>query len=824
MQLGWGQHLTSMISGGEEDEKPGYPAHFSLLIGSATFANFNDKAVAIQTYDWIGLSSASWGEPSNWNPPRETPAETDILRFRVGHPRIISNVPNERVGQILVTGNTFITLTFLSTKTLTVSGDIGDDLVVESGSQLNITGANGLTIALEQEATGVIGGSMEFTSGAQRLTAADANGIFFQAGSCFTAGVGFTGNPFGKTSSNSVIFQAGSCYLSKTGEDPFALLSPESVIVFQTGSLYKLTTDIAPKFSGRTFADIEIDAPMKTIWPFGNEPFSIDNLTITNGTLNLKFAGAGGHSIKGNISVASGATLNFSPTSSGTIFFNGSSQQTISGAGAISSNTLTTLELQNTAGVVFDADAELSGGLTISAGFMTLQSGRNLTIMGTLATGGLAEELIIKPGGSLIFLTAGVNAMIERSIVAWGEGRNGWHLLSSPVGAQEINTTGGFVTSGPGNDYDFFSWSEPHSLWVNFKNSTVSPTFTEVNGGTDAFRTGRGYMVAYEQSSVKQFKGSMNVANVMISGLTMTDVTATQAWHLLGNPYPSALLWDNSWERSNVGAVCQVWNETLNDYSAIQNGPIPAMNGFMVEVSGANASVRIPVGKRMHSNQGWYKSADESSLKLTVMAADSASGKETVVRFSQTGTAGFDPSSDGHFLKGNGPVFCSLAGEDWLSINTLPALLQPVEVPLIFVKNESDAYILEVRGLETIQEDVILCDLKTGNKQNLSIDSVYAFTASDTDSPLRFKLSVGGVGIDAPSDRRLNIFTSGKKLHIRDAGGSLVEIVNMEGQVLVRFVIHDEPDYCQSLDLPDGVYAVRIVAGDSVVSKCVVIY
>ena len=94
MQLGWGQHSMAMVHKlREEDKKSSRSCLAPLSISQISvfskdgFAFGQDitttgKAI-VQTYEWIGVSSASWVDPVNWNPSRESPAETDILIFIV---------------------------------------------------------------------------------------------------------------------------------------------------------------------------------------------------------------------------------------------------------------------------------------------------------------------------------------------------------------------------------------------------------------------------------------------------------------------------------------------------------------------------------------------------------------------------------------------------------------------------------------------------------------------------------------------------------------------------------------------------------------------
>src|SRR5207253_8168189 len=100
--------------------------------------------------------------------------------------------------------------------------------------------------------------------------------------------------------------------------NPFGATQPNSVVVFQSGSLYSQQGSASPAFSGRTYADFELKTA-STISVSGGSAVSINNLTITQGTLNWGMTATPGHAIKGNISVAAGTTLNFAPATAGTV-------------------------------------------------------------------------------------------------------------------------------------------------------------------------------------------------------------------------------------------------------------------------------------------------------------------------------------------------------------------------------------------------------------------------------------------------------------------------------------------------------------------------
>lgn len=395
---------------------------------------------------------------------------------------------------------------------------------------------------------------------------------------------------------------------------------------------------------------------------------------------------------------------------------------------------------------------------------VSIASTKTLTVSGTLTNNAGTAGLVIKSDatgtGSLIQNTANVNATIERYIEAaiWGTWDDGWHFLSSPVTNQEINT-GGFVTSGAGNGYDFYLYNEPTNLWVSIDNTLY---FSQLNTGTK-FVPGRGYMVAYEQTATKTFAGTLNVGDVgPISGLNISGGT-NHSWHLLGNPYPCALTWYTGWSTDQLGSTCAIWNESLQDYSSVVSGwVIPAMNGFMVEATGNGASLTIPASAKTHSSTAWYKNKSaENMIKLTAWAQDKQSGKESYIVLDPLSSVNFDPEFDGHYLGGYGPKFYSLAGEDELSVNTLPELADDTQIPFVFAKNDAGNFSIEL-DVNDLNPNlaIYLKDFKEGTDTELTKYPVYTFSSSEGDDINRFLLHFQNLNTTITDPAETNNFTT----------------------------------------------------------------
>lgn len=464
-------------------------------------------------------------------------------------------------------------------------------------------------------------------------------------------------------------------------------------------------------------------------------------------------------------------------------------------------------------------------------GSVTVGSGQGLSVNGNLLIESTASGTGSFISASDDYTVTGTST-VQRYVPAatWTDWKDGWHALSSPVSAQAVS---GF-TEATAADYDIYSWYEPGNVWVNYKNTDVAPTWNTANTITNGlsndpanFLVGKGYLVSYKNNVTKSFVGNLNTSDVSITGLDISGA-GSNSFHLLGNPFPSAILWDAGWTKSNIAATAQVWSEALQDYTSVVYGDyIPSMNGFIVEATSDGASLTIPAAKRAHNATSWYKNqtANLQLLKLTILAADGGSGKETIIRFDPMSTTAFDKEYDGSYLQGYGPVFYSNAGDLQLSVNTLPSLTNNTEIPLTFVRNQATDFELLAEGLETIPADVYLNDMKTGTSQNLRLNPVYSFNSSDSDSPDRFKLTFGAVGIgESENQNSLQAYVYGNRVYVTNTlGKAMMQLFDLQGRLVLSSQLNGNGIQSQALNFPDGVYVLRLSNTQIVKSEKVVI-
>ncbi len=366
---------------------------FALLF--AMLMIFNVFEGLGQTYTWIGGNS-TWTTATNWSPTRTVPSTSDILQFNDGTTVTVNAVPIQTIGQLLVSASTTVNLqSGAAANVLTIGGAAGTDLSVASGSALNITGANVMLITLATGATGSITGNMAFSNNAHKLDAADAGGITFNSPAVFTQGASCTGNVFTAAgTSNAIVFNTGSTLIQTVGANPFGFPAPNSKVVFNTGSLFKFQQNAAPSFSGRTYANLEINFASFNQSAVGVSLLTVDNLTITLGILNLNLTTAG-INIKGNISVAAGQTLTFTPLVASTLVLNGTSAQSITNSGTLTFSANESLTINNANGITLNSNITLNSLVTFTSGVITITNPTKITLSATGSVAGVSNASFV---------------------------------------------------------------------------------------------------------------------------------------------------------------------------------------------------------------------------------------------------------------------------------------------------------------------------------------------------------------------------------------------------------------------------------------------
>lgn len=443
-------------------------------------------------------------------------------------------------------------------------------------------------------------------------------------------------------------------------------------------------------------------------------------------------------------------------------------------------------------------------------GALTVQSGKTLNINGDMLI-----ESDSQGSGSYIGPEPEINGglTVQRFINAYTTAYSGWHFLSSPVQDQPISS---FHTPGSGDD--FYSWSESNGSWVNRTASGGG-----LNNAFEAdFTVGKGYLVANALASTKAFTGALNTESVTLTGLSNTSGTGFSGWNLIGNPYPSAIVWNDgiNWTvPADFSGVAKIWDESAASYTDIWGGePIPATNGFMVQLmTGSQSSLNIPLAARAHDQQPWYKSSN-SRLELTVLDVDQTTKQRLILGISKKATDDFDSEADSRFLPGYAPQFYVVSDDEKLSSCVFPPWYSMKVLPLGFVRNDGVNYVIKAENLFTDEQvqEILLWDEKEGKMQDLKQNPEYRFIATESDNPFRFSIILNSPSGSTPSasSSPLIVSQSGDKLLVKAGGETFREIMlsDITGKVVLRKTSNDSS--IQVLDvsgLPPGIYIVGAI-------------
>jgi len=457
---------------------------------------------------------------------------------------------------------------------------------------------------------------------------------------------------------------------------------------------------------------------------------------------------------------------------------------------------------------------EASNLTTNSNTTLTIEDDGNLTVSGNLTNDGTLTVQSNADGTGSIIIDNAANATVQRYIVGHDNvDAAGWHLLGSPVAAFDIDGS----PFDPGDDpspNDLYRWEETTGYWMNYKNGDP----TQIIPGT-------GYFTAWETTATKEFTGTLNIADISVTGLTNTAASGNSGWHLLGNPFASALKWnDGNWALSaNVNGTAKIWNSTGPSYTDIEaDGIIPSGNGFMVYVSADASSLTIPKASRLHDEAAWYKSTG-SSLKFVATDIENNSFQEHNISLNQEATDGFDMPFDSYFLAGYAPKFYSVVNEQKLSTNSLPDFNAEREILLGFEKTEASQYSIELNTEDLMPGlDVFLSDLKIGTVQDMVANPVYLLTANEGDDPNRFKLGfaeTNAIAAPAPASQ-FSTFVQNGTIHIKgiEALDGEVHLLDISGRMVATAALQN--GNCElKANRPTGIYLVRIITEKGLTTK-----
>jgi len=310
-------------------------------------------------------------------------------------------------------------------------------------------------------------------------------------------------------------------------------------------------------------------------------------------------------------------------------------------------------------------------------------------------------------------------------------------------------------------------------------------------------------------------------------------------WNLLGNPYPSAIIWKTPYLISQnvyVYSACS-WDDTLGVYHyfigpTMDNFIIPIIQGFMVQCAPGGGSVTFNEIMRIHnSNMPLWKNIETDMDIVTLQVGNNVNSykDETYIAFNPEAEDGFD-LLDGSKL-GNAPnapmIYSVLPDNTSLAVNSLKSTETTSQVSVHFKAGVAGTHTISITGIETINDNtpLYLEDRKLDISQDVRENPVYNFNADPADDLDRFVLHFKPLGMNDFSLGNVFIYSYNKNvcINVPDGVNGTVSVINLLGTEIISQKIIPGKSNKISLTGPTGYYVVRVMSSVNVFTKKVFI-
>jgi len=689
----------------------------------------------------------------------------------------------------------------------------------------------------------VDGGAVNISAQIRPITAGTSTTAFSQTGGTLTFSVGVTSGtaaPFELTSGSSFAMSGGTIIIQKTSSsnsnDYYNLAGTSNVTggTLQIGNANTTGSPVIRVNSTAPIFNLVVSATGTPTAKLITNPLTVKgDITIGSGakidanSLNL--------SVGGNW-INNGGTLTATPT--GTVTFNGTTSQNITGSASSIFNNLT---IDNTSGVAANSNLTTVGGaLLINSGkVLNIAPAKALTVNGTFTNDAGNNGFVLQSddSGTATFLDNGsTNSAVPATVQQYLPSVRNWYMSSPVYGA----------TAPAGNTY-----------YKYIEAANNGTTWTPVSSGSD-FDLMTGYIVKPGAATTFAFSGALNTGVKQITGLTST-ATAKTGFNLVGNPYPSYVNWMSAtktnlsttiWYRTQNSAktpayVFDTYNETANTGTnnngvAAVTEMIPPMQAFWVKVNaGTTGSLAFDNNMRSHqdvtTNKFRSPAANATQQVLRLQVSNGANSDEAIVLFNTNATDGFDAYDSQKMTNGNAsiPEIYTLAGTEKVVINGLNSIATNETIPLGFTTGSTNSFSIKATQASNFDADtkIVLIDNVLQAEQDISDGTPYYFTSDIASTDNRFsivfrsKFSTTDIDNSAGKETILVSKNANNQIVVtckRNDQAGVVMVSNAIGQKLYSATITGITTVITKSFNP-GIYLVTVNEADKLVTKKVII-
>jgi len=538
------------------------------------------------------------------------------------------------------------------------------------------------------------------------------------------------------------------------------------------------------------------------------ETAAVNAVTISTGA-SLTLNSGSALTIYGNFANSGTVTDN-----GGTTSFVGASAQSFTGPAA--GTTLSSVTLNNSAGLTLNNPLTITGILTLSKGIFTTNN--NFSI--NLNQGEIAYNT--NDAGN-------INGMLT---TLKNEPNAGNHYISSPVTGATVAGVANYTPVINTSDQETRLYSYSNGAWQAI--TSMSATFTIMQG----------YSLYFTTPITFGFYGNYDHT----ASYSVSFANSSSSYQLVGNPYPSNIDWTLSgWTKTHLNAAIYYWDSGKNRYASYVSGPtgtnggtkdIPAMQGFWVQTDGLGGTATLTAtnGVRETSvNALWRLEDVQNPSTLSLQVSNRTYSDELLVRFAQGATINFDGQFDAYkFMNSDStPSFYSVLSDTNYSINSLSDTSN-ITIPLSFEPAFNGTYTIS-STLSDSSYNYILTDSLLHVSQSLLTNPSYTFNATTSDAPSRFYLNAartslvtslispgsGNLYVTIANDTRnayiafINCRALYADIYLIDVFGRTIWQQTSANIASGRYIINGQA-------YTPGVYVVKVVTGGQVTSQKVV--
>ena len=361
------------------------------------------------------------------------------------------------------------------------------------------------------------------------------------------------------------------------------------------------------------------------------------------------------------------------------------------------------------------------------------------------------------------------------------EGRDGYYLIASPIGAIQVKYVEGLMTPS----YDLYAFNPATDgdgkEWINHRDEEDFE-----------LQPGYGYLYANNTGTDLTFEGTgvtEGAYDVTLQYVTDNPDFPETSWNLLGNPFcVDATIGDTK-------PFYRMINGVLEAQAA--GTPIPAKEGFFVN-------------------------AEEEEESITIVPAQGSKAPKLALSLSNSGKVidrailsfGQGQQLPKFQLFSNTKVYIPVEGKDYAIVNSA----KQGEMPVSFKAESNGTYTLSVNTEAMGMSYLHLIDNRTGDDIDLLATPSYTFDARFTDYANRFKLVYCAGELGDNSDFA---FISDGNLIVNGKG--TLQVIDVLGHQLFSKELSTANCQLPTANFSKGVYVLQLTNGNDLKTQKIVI-